>query len=244
MSKLTASSEWKALESHYRDLSDVKMRDLFAMDGERADRFSLEVNGILLDYSKNIVTETTMQRLYALARSRDLSAWIARMFQGDKINSTENRSVLHIALRNRSDRSINVDGEDVMQEVNAVLAKMKKFSDSVRSGKWLGYTGKPITDVVNIGIGGSDLGPVMVTEALKSYGKRGLKVHFVSNIDGTQVMETLRHLDAETTLFVIASKTFTTQETLVNANTAKDWFLRSAIGLESFSDHNRACHRT
>ena len=228
MSTLTSSAAWKALEMHQREMANVHMRDLFAQDPQRFHKFSLQFQDLLLDYSKNRITEKTMQLLRGLARQADLKGWIEKMFNGEKINITEHRAVLHIALRNRSNRPIIVDGADVMPEVNAVLQHMKSFSDAIRSGQWTGYTGKRITDVVNIGIGGSDLGPVMVTEALKPYAQEGLNVHFVSNIDGTHIAETIKRLNPETTLFIVASKTFTTQETLTNTHTAKDWFLAQA----------------
>ena len=237
MSALTQSPAWQALQQHHEKMSSVHMRDLFAEDTERFNRFTEEFNGILLDYSKNIITEETMSLLLALAEQADIKSWSERMFTGEKINITEDRAVLHVALRNRSNTPIMVDGEDVMPAVNAVLDKMRGFSESVRSGDWKGYTGKTIKDVVNIGIGGSDLGPVMVTEALKPYTKRDLNVHFVSNIDGTHMAETLRVCDPETTLFIIASKTFTTQETITNANTAKDWFLKKAGDQSAVAKH-------
>ncbi|MFZ5594634.1 MAG: glucose-6-phosphate isomerase [Pseudomonadota bacterium] len=228
MSALTQSNAWQALQAHYQAMSRVHMRDLFDKDPQRFNKFSLQFDDLLLDYSKNIITEETLSLLLDLAHQAKVSDWIARMFSGEKINITESRAVLHIALRNRSNRPISVDGEDVMPAVNRVLTQMRSFSEAVRSGQWRGHSGRPISDVVNIGIGGSDLGPVMVTEALKPYGKEGLNVHFVSNIDGTHIAETLKHLDPETTLFIVASKTFTTQETLVNAQTAKQWLLKSA----------------
>ena len=201
------------------------MRDLFAQDPKRFERFSLRVGDLLVDYSKNRVTDETMKLLFALAEQAQVAGWRDKMFAGEKINVTEGRSVLHVALRNRTNRPILVDGKDVMPEVNEVLAKMRAFTDSVRSGAWKGFTGKRITDIVNIGIGGSDLGPVMATEALKPYWQKGLSVHFVSNVDGTHVVEATRHLDPETTLFIVASKTFTTQETLMNARSARAWLL-------------------
>jgi glucose-6-phosphate isomerase len=228
MSALTASPAWQALEKHQQEMANVHMRDLFAQDPKRFDKLSLQFKDLLLDYSKNRVSEETMRLLRALARQADLQGWIEKMFRGDKINITENRAVLHIALRNRANRPIMVDGQDVMPEVNAVLNHMKTFSNAIRSGAWTGYTGQRISDVVNIGIGGSDLGPVMVTEALKPYAQEGLNVHFVSNIDGTHIAETVKRLRPETTLFIVASKTFTTQETLTNAHTAKEWFLKQA----------------
>lgn len=232
MSKLTQLPAWHALTAHAGAMQRVHMRDLFREDPKRFQRFSLSCDELFLDYSKNIVTEETIAKLLDLAREVELSAWIRRMFEGEKINVTENRAVLHVALRNRANTSIRVDGQDVMPQIQAVLAHMRSFSEAVRSGKWKGHSGKAIADVVNIGIGGSDLGPVMVTEALKPYGKPGLRVHFVSNVDGTHIAETLKSLDPATTLFIIASKTFTTQETLVNAQAAKGWLLR-AMGDES-----------
>lgn len=213
------------------------MRDMFAADPLRFTKFSLLWKDVLLDYSKHRVTEETMRLLFAFARQAGVEKWRERMFNGDKINITENRSVLHIALRNRSSRPIRVDGTDVMPEVNAVLKHMKEFSEAIRSGKWKGHTGETITDVVNIGIGGSDLGPVMVTEALKPYGKQGLNVHFVSNIDGTHLAEVLKRVRPETTLFLIASKTFTTQETMTNASSARAWFLNSAKDESAVARH-------
>ena len=213
------------------------MREMFAEDPDRFSKFSLRFEDILLDYSKNRVTDETMRRLFALAEQADLKPWTERLFSGDKINITEDRAVLHVALRNRSNRPILVDGKDVMPDVNRVLRQMREFSDAIRSGAWKGYSGKAIADVVNIGIGGSDLGPVMVTEALKPYGKPGLNVHFVSNIDGTHIAETVKHLNPETTLFIVASKTFTTQETITNAQTARSWLLESAKDPAAVAKH-------
>ena len=237
MTKPTQREAWKALEAHHKEVAPLQMRDLFKQDPQRFDKFSLRFNDILLDFSKNRITDRTLQLLYDLARESDLKGWTEKMFTGQKINTTEDRAVLHVALRNRSNRPIMVDGRDVMPEVNAVLAHMRQFTEAVRSGTWKGYSGKAITDVVNIGIGGSDLGPVMATEALKPYGKPGLHVHFVSNVDGTHIVETTRHLNPETTLFIVASKTFTTQETLTNAHTAKDWFLKSAKDAAHVAKH-------
>ncbi len=225
MSDLTNSSAWMALQNHRKEMDKSHMREMFAADPGRFEKFSLRFHDILLDYSKNRISEETMHLLLALAEEAGLRREIGRMFAGEKINNTEHRAALHVALRNRSGRPIQVDGEDVMPGVNAVLERMRKFTDDVREGRWLGCSGKPITDIVNIGIGGSDLGPVMVCEALKTYAKEGLNVHFVSNVDGTQIVETLKGLRRETTLFVIVSKTFTTQETITNAKTARDWFL-------------------
>ncbi|HLX12034.1 MAG TPA: glucose-6-phosphate isomerase, partial [Bacteroidota bacterium] len=227
MTKLTSSPAWLALAGHYDIMKEKHLRDLFAADPKRFQSFSLRHNDILLDYSKNRITEETLRLLIELAKQAKVEEWREKMFSGEKINITENRPVLHVALRNRSNQPIYVDGKDVMPGVNRVLAQMKRFSEHVRSGEWKGYSGKPITDIVNIGIGGSDLGPVMVTEALKPYGNESLRVHFVSNIDGTHIAETLKPLDAGTTLFIIASKTFSTQETITNAESARDWFLRA-----------------
>jgi len=228
MTRLNSSPAWKALSQHQKKIGSVHLRELFAQDDRRFEKFSLSFEDILLDYSKNRITEETLSLLRDLARQAEVEGWRQKMFNGDKINSTEDRAVLHVALRNRSNRPVLVDGKNVMPEVNAVLAHMKEFSEAVRSGVWKGYTGQGITDVVNIGIGGSDLGPVMVTEALKAYGSPKLRMHFVSNVDGTHIAETLKKLPPETALFIVASKTFTTQETLTNAQSAKDWFLQSA----------------
>ncbi|MGA7800721.1 MAG: glucose-6-phosphate isomerase [Gammaproteobacteria bacterium] len=237
MSELTHTDAWRALTDHYYEVRGLHMSDLFASDPQRFARFSLQFEDMLLDYSKNRITGETMGLLLDLARERDVPGWIAKMFAGEKINVTEDRAVLHVALRNRSNRPILVDGVDVMPEVNRVLAQMRGFTTAVRDGQWLGYTGEPITDVVNIGIGGSDLGPVMVTEALRPYGHERLRVHFVSNVDGTQIVETLKPLDPARTLFVISSKTFTTQETLTNAHTARDWFLACAKDERAVAKH-------
>ncbi len=237
MSRLTASPAWQALETHSAVMRGRHMRDLFARDAQRHDRFSLTLNDLLLDYSKNLATDETMKLLFDLARLAQVEEWTAKMFAGAHINLTEDRAVLHVALRNRSNRPMFVDGGDVMPQVNAVLAQMRRFSEQVRSGLWKGYSGKPFTDVVNIGIGGSDLGPAMVTEALKPYGRDGLRPHFVSNIDGSHLAETLRVVDPETTLFVVASKTFTTQETLTNARSARTWFLEHAGDEKAIAKH-------
>jgi glucose-6-phosphate isomerase len=228
MASVTSTPAWKALADHHSAMAGQSMRDLFAADPDRFSKFSLRFEDMLLDYSKNRITEETLRLLFALASQAGLKAWTERMFTGERINLTEDRAVLHVALRNRSNRPILVDGKDVMPEVNRVLGQMREFSDAIRSGAWKGYSGKAITDVVNIGIGGSDLGPVMVTEALKPYGKPGLRVHFVSNIDGTHIAEAVKHLNPETTLFIVASKTFTTQETITNAQSARSWLLESA----------------
>ena len=228
MEAINQSPAWQHLTEHYTQIKDLHMRELFAADPQRFERFSLRLGDILYDYSKNRVTETTMALLMELAHASGLSDMIEAMFTGQKINLTENRAVLHTALRNQSDKPVYVDGEDVMPGVRQVLAKMRTFSDAVRSGAWRGYTGKRITDVVNIGIGGSDLGPKMVCRALQPYAQPGLHTHFVSNVDSTDIVETLKQLDPETTLFLIASKTFTTQETMRNAHSARAWFLQHA----------------
>ncbi|MGL4545219.1 MAG: glucose-6-phosphate isomerase, partial [Plesiomonas sp.] len=224
----TQTAAWQQLEQHYQTMRHTHLRDLFADQTDRFTAYSAEFEDqFLLDYSKNLINQSTMTHLFALAEQTDLPASIKSMFSGEKINRTEDRAVLHIALRNRSNTPIMVDGRDVMPEVNAVLTKMKAFCDRVIGGEWKGYTGKAITDVVNIGIGGSDLGPYMVTEALKAY-KNHLNMHFVSNVDGTHIAETLKTLNPETTLFLVASKTFTTQETMTNALSARAWFLAAA----------------
>lgn len=231
------TAAWRALEQHFAQMKDVHMRDLFAQDKDRFTQFSATFDGqILVDFSKNRITQETLDHLLALAKETELESAINSMFQGEKINRTEDRAVLHTALRNRDNTPIYVDGKDVMPEVNAVLDKMQQFSQRIISGDWKGYTGKAITDVVNIGIGGSDLGPFMVTEALRPY-KNHLNMHFVSNVDGTQIAETLKPLNPETTLFLIASKTFTTQETMTNAHSARDWFLAAAKDESQVAKH-------
>ncbi|MEW6713838.1 MAG: glucose-6-phosphate isomerase [Nitrospirota bacterium] len=219
---------WKRLKEHFALMKDKHMRDMFQEEPERFSEFSLTFEDILIDYSKNIISAETLGLLDELAEEAGLKDAIEKMFSGDKINETEGRSALHTALRNRSDSPVYLDGKDVMPEVNAALKKMESFSNKIISGEWQGYNGKAITDIVNIGIGGSCLGPLMVTEALRPYKKPHINVHFVSNIDGTDMAETLKKISPETTLFIIASKTFTTQETMTNANTAREWFLASA----------------
>lgn len=223
----TQTSAWQALQKHYDEMKDVTIAELFAKDSDRFAKFSATFDDLMLvDFSKNRITEETLAKLQDLAKETDLAGAIKSMFSGEKINRTEDRAVLHVALRNRSNTPIIVDGKDVMPEVNAVLEKMKSFSQAIISGQWKGYTGKAITDVVNIGIGGSDLGPFMVTEALRPY-KNHLNMHFVSNVDGTHIAEVLKKVNPETTLFLVASKTFTTQETMTNAHSARDWFLKT-----------------
>jgi glucose-6-phosphate isomerase len=237
MTDLTQSAAWKALAAHYQDVAHIHMRDLFAHDPQRFDNLSLQFDDLLLDYSKNRVTAETMRLLFDLARQQDVTGWCDRMFRGEAINNTERRSVLHVALRRRVAQPILVDGENVMPRVTAVLAKMREFSAAVRGGRWTGYSGKAITDVVNIGIGGSDLGPLMACEALKPYAQDGLRVHFVSNVDGTHIAETLKKVQPETTLFIVASKTFTTQETLTNARSARQWLVQAAGNEEAVAKH-------
>lgn len=237
MSRLTASPAWQALQTHFADVQSLQMRDMFANDPQRFQRFSLQFEDLLLDYSKNRITEQTMTLLFYLARQQDLSTWIEKMFSGEAINHTEQRAVLHSALRNRSNKPVMVDGQDVMPAVNAMLEKMRQFSAQLRSRQWRGYSGQAITDVVNIGVGGSDLGPVMAVEALRPYADRDLHMHFVSNVDENHITDTLATLNPETTLFVIVSKTFTTQETLLNAQTARQWFLNWANDESAIRQH-------
>lgn len=233
---LTDLKAWKDLEKNYAEIRGETMRDMFAADPDRFEEFSVSLGSLLLDYSKNRINGETMKLLIALAKETGLEKARDAMFCGEKINTTENRAVLHTALRNRSDRPVYVDGKDVMPQIKTVLEKMKTFSNAVRDGQWKGATGKAMTDIVNIGIGGSDLGPVMVVEALKHYQKKGLNTHFVSNVDGTHIVETLKNLNPETTLFIVASKTFTTQETLTNAKTARDWLV-AALGEDAVAKH-------
>ena len=224
----TQTQAWKALTAHFESAQDMDLKELFTQDAARFDKYSARFGSdILVDYSKNLINEETLKQLFALANETELKSAIEAMFSGEAINKTEDRAVLHTALRNRSNKPVMVGGEDVMPAVNAVLEKIKSFTERVIGGEWKGYTGKAITDIVNIGIGGSDLGPYMVTEALAPY-KNHLNLHFVSNVDGTHIVETLKKVDPETTLFLIASKTFTTQETMTNAHSARDWFLATA----------------
>ena len=232
-----STAVWQNLNDHFKQMHAVHMRDLFSDDPERFSKFSVLFNDILFDFSKNRISEKTMSLLFKLVEEANLDGMIGAMFTGQKINNSEKRAVLHIALRNRANRTITVDGTDVMPEINRVLAQMRTFSEAVRSGEWQGYSGKAITDVVNIGIGGSDLGPKMVVAALKPYTKPDLRSHFVSNVDGTDMVETLKQLNPETTLFLIASKTFTTQETMSNAHTARSWFLETAQDKTAVAKH-------
>jgi glucose-6-phosphate isomerase len=228
MKRPTSPSTWRQLQAHRKTWNDLRLRDLFTRDKRRFERFSVRLDDLLLDYSKNLVTAETMKLLVRLARDHGLELMREAMFNGDRINLTEDRAVLHTALRNRADRPVEFDGRDVMPDVRRVLKQMRGFVSQVRSGRWKGYTGEAITDIVNIGIGGSDLGPAMVCQALAPYGKKGLDAHFVSNVDPTHLAEVLKRVKPETTLFVVASKTFTTQETLANAHAARAWFLKAA----------------
>ena len=237
MTNPTQTPSWQALSQHYQEIFPQHMRDMFAEDAHRAEKLSLKLDDFLLDYSKQRITSKTLELLLQLARETDVENWRERMFTGEKINFTENRAVLHTALRNRSNKPVLVDGKDVMPEVNRVLKKMREFTEQVRAGKWQGYSGKRINTVVNIGIGGSDLGPVMVCNALKAFASPDLDVHFVSNIDGTHLAQTLQVCDPETTLFIVASKTFTTQETMTNARSARTWFLQHANDRQHIAKH-------
>ncbi len=233
----TMTAAWTALEMHAHEMDTRHMKDLFAQDPERFERFSRRLDGMLVDFSKNLITQETMDLLHQLADECSVAEAVEQLFTGERINRTEDRAVLHTALRNRGAGAVMEDGKDVMPEVNEVLGRMKKFADRVHAGEHAGYTGKRITDVVNIGIGGSDLGPVMVTEALRPYWVEGMQVHFVSNIDGTHLAEVLKRVDPETTLFLVASKTFTTQETMTNARSAREWFLRTARDEAAVAKH-------
>lgn len=234
---ITQLTAWQLLLAHRREVSDCHMRELFRHDPKRFERFSLTLDDVIFDYSKNRISAETLPLLITLAEEARLPQAIAAMFDGEKINTSEQRAVLHIACRNRSNRPIVVDGEDVMPHVNAVLTHMRRFSDSVRSGEWRGYSGEAITDIVNIGIGGSDLGPRMVAHALRPYGHDRLNMHFVSNVDPSDIAETLKGLDPKSTLFLVASKTFTTQETMRNARTARDWLFRHAGDESAVAKH-------
>ena len=221
MINLTQYPVWHTLCQHQQTVAPLHMRDLFAQDKQRFEHFSLKFDDLLLDYSKHRITKETLPLLFQLAREADIEGWRERMFNGEKINITENRAVLHTALRNRSNKPVMLDGKNVMEDVNRVLAQMREFSERVRSGQWLGYTGKRITDIVNIGIGGSDLGPVMVCDALKPYASKDIRAHFVSNIDGAHLMRALEQCNPETTLFIVASKTSTTQGTSTNTRDSR-----------------------
>ena len=228
---------WQKLEQHYSEMKNTHMRNLFSKDEDRFDEFSTQAENIFLDYSKNIINSQTMSLLFELAEEAELKESIEKMFSGDAINETEERAVLHTALRNQSNKKIKVDGRDVMPEVKDVLNQMENFSDAIINGSWKGYSGERIENIVNIGIGGSDLGPVMVTEALKPYQKEHISSYFVSNVDGTHISETLKKVKPENTLFIIASKSFTTQETMTNANTARRWFLENGGEEKDIAQH-------
>ncbi len=237
MSKLTLSPAWQALSAHHNNMKSVHMRQLFRDDPLRFEKFTMQLDGLLFDYSKNRIDQSTVDLLIGLAKQAELPSNIESMFSGEKINSTEGRAALHTALRNRSDRPVCVDSKDVMPDVKRVLGLMQRFSDAVRNGQHLGHTGKRITDIVNIGIGGSDLGPLMVCEALKSFANQGMRVHFVSNIDASHLCETLKKVDAATTLFIVSSKTFTTQETLTNAHSARTWLIAQLGDEQAVAKH-------
>lgn len=236
MTGIIETEAWTSLQSHFEEMASIHMRELFAKDDQRFDRFSLELPGLLLDYSKNRITSETLDRLIDVARAADVEGWRDRMFAGEKINATENRAAFHVALRNRSGDPMTVGGKDVMPEVRRVLDRMRAFAVSVRGGIWKGSTGKAVTDVVNIGIGGSDLGPAAIAQALKPYWKDDLRAHFVSNVDVTHLEETLWDLNPETTLFIVVSKTFSTQETMANAETARHW-LTDRLGKGAVAKH-------
>lgn len=235
-SEVNKSKAWKRLEKHYKKMRDVEMRGLFRKDAQRAERYNINLESMMLDYSKNRITDRTMTYLLGLAKEAKLAEKIEAMFKGEKINNTENRAVLHVALRNRENTPIYVDGKNVMPEINAVLSKMRQFSEAVRLGKFTGHTGKRLTNIVNIGIGGSDLGPKMATEALRKYWAKDIKCYFISNIDGTACAEVLNKVDPEETLFIVCSKTFTTIETLTNARTCRKWLV-DALGEHAVAKH-------
>lgn len=233
----TQTDAWKKLQDHFATVQPLHLRDMFAQDPERFKKFTFQVNDTLYDLSKNRITTETLSLLTQLAKETDVPAAIESMFNGEHINATEGRAVLHTALRNFTDNTLSIDGEDGLKEVRAVQQQMKDFCNKLHTGTWTGYTGKRIASIVNIGIGGSDLGPKMIVEALKSYQKPDLEVYFISNVDGTDAAEVLRKLDPETTLFIIASKTFTTKETITNAETARGWFLNKAVDREHIKKH-------
>ncbi|WDE05901.1 glucose-6-phosphate isomerase [Thalassomonas viridans] len=237
MTARTSLASWQALHAHARQMKQQHMNDLFAADARRFDKFSIQLPSLLLDYSKNLITEQTMQQLLALAQDCDISGWREKMFTGEAINRTENRAVLHTPLRNRSKTPLELDGENITLQVEQTLAKMKNFSDKVRQGHWKGYSDKRITDVVNIGVGGSNLGPQTVTEALKQYSDNSLNVHYVSNVDGAQIAEVLRPLNPEKVLFIVSSKTFTTTETMTNAATAVKWLVSASFDEQAVAKH-------
>ncbi len=237
MNNRTSLNSWQALVEHAKAMKSQHMNDLFAQDQQRFDKFSIELPSLLLDYSKNLLTEETLNKLVALAQETEVTHWREKMFAGERINSTENRAVLHTALRGSTADDIVINGDNVNEQVQATLNKMQSFCHEVRAGHRQGYTGKRITDVVNIGVGGSNLGPQMVTEALKQFSDDSLKIHYVSNIDGTQIAEVLRPLNPEKVLFIVSSKTFTTTETMLNANTARKWLVSAAFDQHAVAKH-------
>ena len=237
MSQINQSPIWQSLNQHKKDIESISLREMFKSDPNRFNQFHIQFNDLLLDYSKHRISKETISLLVKLAKEADVEGWRNRMFEGEKINSTEHRAVLHIALRNQNISPIISDGEDVMPKVKNVLKKMRRFSEEVRSGQWKGFTGKAITSVINIGIGGSDLGPAMVCQALKAYGSKTITPYFVSNVDGADLSQALEKCNPETTLFIIASKTFTTQETMTNAFSARDWFLKAAKDNQHIKKH-------
>ena len=237
MSQINQLPVWQSLNQHKKDIESISLREMFKSDPNRFNQFHIQFNDLLLDYSKHRISKETISLLVKLAKEADVEGWRNRMFEGEKINSTEHRAVLHTALRNQNISPIISDGEDVMPKVKNVLKKMRRFSEEVRSGQWKGFTGKAITSVINIGIGGSDLGPAMVCQALKAYGSKTITPYFVSNVDGADLSQALEKCNPETTLFVIASKTFTTQETMTNAFSARDWFLKAAKENQHIKKH-------
>ena len=237
MSQLTQSKTWLALSEHYKNIKDVHMRDMFESDKGRFEKYSLELNGILYDFSKNRINDETVDLLYRLAKDAELPVWIEKMFTGERINHTENRSVLHTALRDRGNKPIIVDGADILPEIKEERERVKQLAEKIRTRQWRGVTNQAITDVVNIGIGGSHLGPLMVTEALKSHSLHDINIHFVSNVDENHINDTLEYLNPETTFFIIASKTFTTQDTMVNAETARQWYINK-LGSDEYIERH------
>ena len=237
MSQLTQSKTWLALSEHYKNIKDVHMRDMFESDKRRFEKYSLELNGILYDFSKNRINDETVDLLYRLAKDAELPVWIEKMFTGERINHTENRSVLHTALRDRGNKPIIVDGADILPEIKEERERVKQLAEKIRTRQWRGVTNQAITDVVNIGIGGSHLGPLMVTEALKSHSLHDINIHFVSNVDENHINDTLEYLNPETTFFIIASKTFTTQDTMVNAETARQWYINK-LGSDEYIERH------
>jgi glucose-6-phosphate isomerase len=233
----TSLDSWQALVAHAKEMKNQHMSDLFKKSPQRFDQFSIKLSPFMLDYSKNLINEHTLDKLLALAKECDLEGWREKMFSGVRINTTEDRAVLHVALRNRSQKAILLEGNDINEDVQNALNKMKNFTDKVRQGHWKGYSGKRITDVVSIGVGGSNLGPQMVTEALKPYSDHSINVHYVSNVDGTQIANVLRPLNPEKTLFIVSSKTFTTTETMTNAKTAMRWLVAASFDESSIAKH-------